>query len=66
MMFQVIYKQYEPLNSIFDKMIPKTDGEENQLCDILLKELGVGELKVKNNGKETKPSDNIQGECDFG
>ncbi len=55
---QVVYKSYEPLTHIFDKMM-KTSQDDDQLCDVLLSELGVSKCKVKQTGKEIKPSDNI-------
>ena len=64
--FQVIFKQYEPLNSKFDKMISLSEGQQDKLCDILLLELGIGQAKAKQTGKEVKPSDNIQDKCDYG
>mgnify|MGYP006099170781 CR=1 FL=1 len=55
--------KYEPLNSIFEKMIlskgESTEGQHEKLCDILLSELGIGQAKVKQTVKEVKPSDNI-------
>jgi hypothetical protein len=37
----------------------KSSEEDEQLCDILLSELGIEKSKPKKTGKEIKPSDNI-------
>jgi len=40
-------------------MIAPEEGQEDKLCDILLKELGVKEPKAKKTGCEVKPSDSV-------